>query len=113
MIISDFCLATTVKSSPQVKAPIRPDVPKQPTPTRGSATPQRSRPVQPRRVELPAPTQVARDAGKTDLHPQLRSHLQPGPKDHVVDVKEPRKTRSGLVLGKKNVGAMMHSTGER
>ena len=47
------------------------------------------------------------------INQQLRSHLQPGPKDHVVDIKEPRKTRSGLVLGKKNIGAMKHSTGRR
>jgi len=35
------------------------------------------------------------------LHPELRSHMRPGVRDHVVDLEAPRSTRSGKVLGVK------------
>ena len=59
-------------------------------------TPEKMIPAEPSVIQKPT-----RVMSPNKLHPELRSHMRPGIKDHVVDLEAPRSTRSGKVLGVK------------
>ena len=62
-----------------------------PSPARDTPTPAKSTPtpILPRKSTSEAPS----------IHPELRSHNRPGLKEVPVDVRAPRQTRSGNILG--------------